>query len=325
MSFINTTIEDEFVNTFLDFVKHDRLETFYDPYTGGYLPLMWDLTNEYDEIGSPNQQIQLSMDTIEHAVKKFYGAKLNGILFNWGGPFAVLQNTIQDTGTSAQYKKGSMGAKLLTKTAIKNIANSQVESAFSLYSESWLLLASRCIFMSYFIELPDLESAGLRKTYRLLQVVSEIVNVKNNFHTTGPMEFRFVKGGDSVMAGTYNTNTDKIYVNLDLIAFVNTGKFGKNPKNYPRKLLHFMASVERKWYAAGGLPHQGKMYGFFDPDGEDENYCAPYNGNYINKLNDRRDERDPGARKAFNEFRKEMDPKDMFLNNYMKKLIADVY
>lgn len=41
-------------------------------------------------------------------------------------------------------------------------------------------------------------------------------------------------------------------------------------------------------------------------------------------MNERRDQRAPGGREAFNQYRKEMDPNDMFLNNYMEKLTADV-
>merc|ERR1712218_467911 len=157
----------------------------------------------------------------------------------------------------------------------------------------------------------------------LLNDVAEIVKVKGNFHMSGPMEFRFVKAGNSVMAGTHNTNPDKVYVNLDLIAFVDPGKSTKDPKNYPSKLLHFLATVERKWFEEeGGLPHQGKMYGFYDPNGDESNFCPPFNDNFVKTLNKKRDEHAVGGRQAFNKYRKELDPTDMFLNNYMKKLLC---
>lgn len=328
MAFVNISIVQEFVLAFKDFVEHDRLECFYDPYTGGFMPLMWDLESNFDKTGNPNKPPELSMDTIEHAVDNFYGSSLQGLFFKKGGKLAIIENLAETTATGAQYLGkhsivGKKGAEFFVKTAMQNIATSQVTSAFMSYSEAWLQDSARCIFMSYFIELPNLGAEGLAKTYHLLTDVADIVTKKDNFHISAPMEFRFVKAGNSAMAGTYNTNPRKVYVNLDLIAFIDPGKSAKDPKNYPEKLLKFFATVERKWFEEeGGLPHQGKMYGFYDPDGEEENYRTPFNDNFIKTLNQKRDEHAPGARQAFNKYRKELDPTDMFLNSYMKKLIS---
>lgn len=228
---------------------------------------------------------------------------------------------IQGSCADIQEDKSPNTSSKALALSLATIANIQVTSAFAAYSETWLVNASQCIFMSYFVEIPDLGKAGLQKTYQLLQVVTDIVTQPGNFHIAGPMEFRFVKGGDSVMAGTYNTNPDSIYVNLDLIAFVQSCR--KNPKCYSVNLLRFMATVERAWYNAGGLPHQGKIYGFFDPDNKDsDSYSAPFNDNFIQKLNERRDERAPGARQAFEKYRNEVDPQNMFRNEYVGKLLS---
>lgn len=34
---------------------------------------------------------------------------------------------------------------------------------------------------------------------------------------------------------------------------------------YSAELLHFFADIEREWVGLGGMPHNGKMYGFYDP------------------------------------------------------------
>jgi len=322
MAFLVSTIETEFVNAFKDFVQHHRLETFYDPYTGGFLPLMWDLTDEYDGDGTPNMPIPPGRTTAERALKNHYGAELNGLVFKWSNSqIKPIQSLIQCSCSGIQEDRSPKPPAKAVAIAISQIANIQVTSAFAAYSETWLVNASQCIFMSYFVEIPDLGEAGLAKTYQLLQVVTDIVTKPGNFHIVAPMEFRFVRGGDSVMAGTYNTDPNTLFVNLDLIGFVDYCK--KNPKNYSKNLLQFFATVERAWYGAGGLPHQGKMYGFFDPNNSnDQSYCPPFNNNFINKVNARRDERAPGARQAFNNYRKEVDPNDMFLNEYMDKLFA---
>jgi len=41
-------------------------------------------------------------------------------------------------------------------------------------------------------------------------------------------------------------------------------------KELIKKLPELLSKVERKWYGEGSgvLLHQGKMYGFFDPDKE---------------------------------------------------------
>ena len=75
--------------------------------------------------------------------------------------------------------------------------------------------------MSYYIPLPGLDDAGLGKVWDGLDVVSQIVTENGNFHIAAPMEFRFVKGGDSAMSGTFTEDPEHTwFVNLDLIGFV---------------------------------------------------------------------------------------------------------
>jgi hypothetical protein len=55
--------------------------------------------------------------------------------------------------------------------------------------------------------------------------------------------------------------------------------------DYPTKLLQFFADVERKWVEMGGFPHNGKMYGFYDPTDAPGTYSktGPFNPNFLAK------------------------------------------
>src|SRR5262249_3996885 len=138
---------------------------------------------------------------------------------------------------------------------------SQAKAAKENYSDLWLVKSSPVIFMSYFIEIADLQDAGLRITWDGLDVINDYVRQDGNFHICAPIEFRFVRGGNTAMAGTFSTTPNACFVNLDLIAWVD--EEASSP--YPDNLLKFFAHVERKWVSLGGLPHNGKMYGFYDP------------------------------------------------------------
>ena len=109
--------------------------------------------------------------------------------------------------------------------------------------------------------MPGLDEDGLGKAWEGLDVVNSYVTQSGNFHIAAPMEFRFVKGVDSAMAGTFTKNTNAYFVYLDLIAWIEPTPSSQ----YPAALLKFFSTVERKWVSLGGLPHNGKMYGFYDP------------------------------------------------------------
>lgn len=181
--------------------------------------------------------------------------------------------------------------------------------------------AARAVFMSYFVELPDLSDGGMGLTFDLMNVVTEYVKQDGTFHVTSPLEFRFVKAGDSsAMAGTYKARggeTDTWFVSLDLIALMDSKV--TSATSYLQEMLKFFAHVERAWVGYGGLPHQGKMYGFYDPEGADGNFSQPFNPNFIHNVKERRAE---GVVEAFNTFRKQWDPNGMFANPYVLALVV---
>jgi FAD/FMN-containing dehydrogenase len=190
---------------------------------------------------------------------------------------------------------------------------SQAAAANKIHSDLWLAASSQVMFMSYFIELPDLDTAGLGKVWDGLDVVARRVIQDDNFHIAAPMEFRFVKASDSALAGSYSKNPNSYFVNLDLIGFIEPIPSA----DYPEKLLQFFADVERDWVAMDGFPHNGKMYGFYDPTMAAGTYTAAFNPGFLAALRRRR-----GARlEAFKTYRKSFDPTGLFYNDFLRNLL----
>jgi len=206
-------------------------------------------------------------------------------------------------------------AGVIAKIAL-DVIEKQVAAANASHSELWLAEAARVIFMSYYVPLPKDQAAGIGMVWDGLDVVARIVTQYGNFHMAAPMEFRFVKGGNSTMSGTYSDDPNAWFVNLDLIGFVEDDK---KASQYPAKLLQFFADVERAWVNMDGFPHQGKMYGFYDPTEPPGTYSQtrPFNPNFLASLRTR-----CGARlAAFNAYRKSLDPNGLFYNEFVRNLL----
>jgi hypothetical protein len=67
----------------------------------------------------------------------------------------------------------------------------------------------------------------------------------------------------------------------------------------------------------GGMPHNGKMYGFYDPSSPAGSYTAAFNPNFLSDLRVRRGER----LNAFSDYRKARDPDGLFYSAYLKQLL----
>ena len=68
-----------------------------------------------------------------------------------------------------------------------------------------------------------------------------------------------------------------------------------------------------------GFPHQGKIYGFYDPTVAEGIYSetGPFNPNFLASLRTRR-----GPRlEAFNAYRKSLDPNGLFYNEFLRELL----
>ena len=108
--------------------------------------------------------------------------------------------------------------------------------------------SSQVMFLSYFVELPDLDDAGLGTVWHGVDGGARGMIQEDSFQSAAPMEFRFVKTCDSALTGTHSSNPDAYFVNLDVIGRIKPTQ----ASNYPAALRHFFADVARDRVATGG-------------------------------------------------------------------------
>jgi FAD/FMN-containing dehydrogenase len=295
--------QSSFVTGMLDLLtgssKHDRLEVFFTPYAApwkvdNFLVLWWDIVNPNPPT-IPNSPTDPPTACALAEEGKYGAGKIPPLIV-----------------PSTQYMSWYVPAASAAAIAL-DVIEGQADEANKNYSELWLSTASQVMFMSYFIELPNLDAAGLAQVWTGLDAVTQIVLQSGNFHIAAPMEFRFIKAGNSAMSGTYSTNPDAYFVNLDLIGFVDPVPSSQ----YPAQLLQFFADIERVWVGMGGFPHNGKMYGFYDPTQPSGTYTAAFNPNFIAALRTRRGDR----LQAYNAYRQSQDPGGLFYNQYLQLLM----
>jgi hypothetical protein len=293
--------------------KHHRMECFFTPYAApfkiaNHLVLWWDV------VQNPSPQIPNSASTPPTACAlsnaNDFGAGLIDI-----GKFGA--KVIRDSQTFTDYWNPFAGPAVIAAMALDQI-ESQVKAANEVFSDLWLTKSSQVIFMSYFIEMPGLDDDGLARVWEGLEVVDSYVTRAGNFHIAAPMEFRFVKGGDSALSGAFSKNPDAYFVNLDLIAWVDQAP----STGYPAALLQFFSTVERKWVSLGGLPHNGKMYGFYDPtDPSASSHTPPFNRNFLKFITRQRSVTRQAPVEAFKKFRGATDPEGLFYTQYLRDLL----
>jgi FAD/FMN-containing dehydrogenase len=280
---------------------HDRVETFFNPYSGRFLVLWWDVLKE-PPTRLPNRQTDVpSACTL--AGQEVFGAPYLGLL----------EPAVETLLVATQYGGIESAASTIIDTGYATIEG-LFDTASRVHSDLWLTEASRVIFMSYFIELPALDEAGLAKAWEGLSAVTDRLRAKRDFLLVAPMEFRFIRGGNSALAGTYSSSSEAVFVNLDLIAYVPAVAADQ----YPAELLRFFADVERAWRALGGEPHSGKMFGFYDPAASPDTFSAPFNSGFLKDLAQRRGSRS----QAFEAYRESRDPKGVFLNPFVGALLG---
>jgi len=301
-----------FIATFKDLLaKHTRMECFFTPYAAA-VPWTWSaLVLWWDVVANPSPQIPNSAvepkSACELSQEGQFGAPLLGGIAKYSLPAILFAQETSDT----------LLASIIARAALGEI-ESQAGTANRAYSELWLAESSRVMFMSYFIEMPALDDAGLGKAWDGLNVVNNYVAQSGNFHIAAPMEFRFVKAGSSTMSGAFSKNPEAWFVNLDLIGFVDATP----STDYPAALLKFFATVERTWVALGGLPHNGKMYGFYDPtDPSPDSYTPPFNRNFLSFITGERATTHQAPIDAFKKYRAACDPHGLFYTQYLRDLL----
>ncbi len=280
---------------------HTRLETFFDPYAGKYLSLWWDLDNNPPQKGN---QASSPPNACDLADENEFGAP-------YEGPYEYLA---EKTGIYAQQSGDTVILiPTLMYAAFRNVEQ-LFDEAGKVYSDLWLTQAVRVMFMSYFIELPTLDETGLGQAWEGLNAVTERLNQSKDFLLAAPMEFRFVQGGNTALANTYTQTPGSTFISMEMIGFVEATE----AENYPPVLLQFFADIERKWTALGGMPHNGKMYGFFDPSAAPGSFSAPFNPNFLQDLANRRKDRVS----AFDAYRLQCDPDGRFSNDFVRALLG---
>lgn len=321
-----TTFVEKFKTLLQD---HTRVETFFTPYATddvgfplyakNFLALWWDVvTDPSPEIpNKPPDPYPDNACTLAGQQPPQFGAPYLEGIAKFGGDVAQRAQFLYSPGNSLSdilHPIDLLSGPAVIAAITFEVIEPEVATASESHSDLWLTGAVRVIFMSYYIPLPGLDDAGLGKVWDGLDVVSQIVTKAGNFHIAAPMEFRFVKGGDSAMSGTFTDPEHTWFVNLDLIGFV---KKDQKASDYPPELLQFFADVEREWVKMEGFPHNGKMYGFYDPTAAKGTHTAPFNVNFLADLRRRR-----GARlEAFNAYRKSLDPNGLFYNDFLRKLL----
>jgi FAD/FMN-containing dehydrogenase len=294
--------QEAFVSRYKDLLaRHDRIESFYNPYNRHFLMLWWDEVAD-PEYKKPNEAPSVA-DACTYAEKGMFGAPYEA---------KVIEPGAEGLEEVAQRGKDRGAADLLIGTAM-DVIREQASQAQARSSDLWLQEAARVIFMSYFIELPAADEAGLAKVWAGLDAINQRIEADDSFLLAGPLEFRFIRGGQSSMSGTWTENPGSLFVNLDLIGFVKA----EPAADYPPELLAFFADLERTWVGLGGVPHGGKMYGFYDPAAP-ETATAPFNPAYLAELARKR-----GARQqAFEAYRASRDPNGVFCNDFLDQMLG---
>lgn len=285
-----------------------RVETFFNPYADDFLAFPFLACWWNVEGGSGGGNAPGSIDNAcELAAKHEYGAPYLSTVAEYLGEKAAL---------AAQEASSSFLAYSVTGVAIQ-VIRGKVNAANARSSDLWLDEAARTIFMSYFVKLPDLGATGLGIVWNALQSVQKRVRRDDSFHVAAPLEFRFLRGGSTALAGTYSDDPNSLFVNLDLIGFA-----AENPASnglvYSDKLKQFFADVEREWVALGGMPHGGKMYGFYDPTAAPGSFSEPFNPAFVSFIRDRRAARVA----AFDAWRQKRDPEGMFCNAFLAEVLG---
>ncbi|TNF66635.1 MAG: FAD-binding protein [Gammaproteobacteria bacterium] len=299
--------KDDFIEIYkkLLFSKgYHSVESFYNPYATYYnvLTLRWSIDSNPNNPILNNPVPEKVETACEIAQKRQWGAPLLN-------PLA--ETFVQNTGQSIQ----NNGTELTGNTAISGAMAEiydQMNDTIEENKSMWLTQATRASFMSYFIPLPDNQDHGLDVAWDALQVITKRLKEHHDFTMIIPPEFRFVRGSDALLAGTYSDNPDQLFISIEVLAMTKK----TDAMNFPKNILNFFANVEYQWVQLGGVPHQGKMYGFYDPSTADVQTnikgTAPFNPAYISSLNQRRSKR----LKVFSDYRKMIDPSGIFSNAY---------
>ncbi|MCF6764681.1 FAD-binding protein [Thiotrichales bacterium 19S3-7] len=312
-SYYSINDKDAFINTYENLLfskRYQSVESFYNPYATYYnvLALRWSIDSNPNTPILNNPVPEKVETACEIAQKR-----------QWGAPLLnpVAETLVQNTGQSIQNNGTELSGNTSISGAMAEIYD-QMNTAIEANKAMWLTQSTRAAFMSYFIPLPKNRYHGLDVAWDALQIITNRLKEHHDFTMIIPPEFRFVRGSDALLAGVYSDDPDQLFISIEVLAMTKK----TDTTNYPQNILNFFANIEYQWVKLGGIPHQGKLYGFFDPSTfdpqKDIKGVAPFNPNYIQTLNQRRGER----LKVFAEYKKMLDPKGVFSNAYTDSITS---
>ena len=175
---ITCTNQNEFVAQFKKLLRdHTRVESFLNPYTNNFLVLWWDVVSS-PSTKTPNLKLNVPNACALAGEESF------------GAPYLGSFEPVIELGLIAAQYAGSATAASTIIDAGYFTVEGLFDEATKVYSDLWLTTASRVIFMSYFVEMPALDDAGLGKAWQGLDAVMTRLRNSTDFLMVAPMEFR---------------------------------------------------------------------------------------------------------------------------------------
>ena len=309
--------KEQFIETYMELFNGDynSIESFYNPYhhkDDNILTLRWKIDNDPVE-PIPNDGENYKDQVCSYLFTAYDGAEKGA----WGTPLLgdIEENLAEEIAIYTQNNKLPEFGKLAID-ASTDVIKSKMNKAIKDNHALWLDTSERAMFMSYFIPLPDSSSKGMGQAWDTLQVFVNQLKINTDYVSVLPPEFRFVRGSDALLSGTYSTNKDQLYISIEVLAITGQG----STEGYSQNVLDYFANIEYQWVLMGGFPHNGKMYGFYNPKeiGSDGTVkgVPPLNANYMEELKSRKQQQIS----AFSKFQKMLDPKGVFCNEYTSSL-----
>jgi FAD/FMN-containing dehydrogenase len=312
---VSLQYKDKFIVKFKELFKDEnaRIETFYNPYAPLLFPNMHIL--KWSVVDKPSPAIANDPAPAIPTACELAGRN------QWGSPYMSKEDGSAERVTENALKlvqlSGSPSTGSLFIYAAFDTIQRSMNTAINNNDAMWLDQAVRTMALSYSIPLPNNADSGLDVAWDALQVAKTNLEELGAFTMAAPMEFRFVRSDDSLLSGDYSSGLPHRVISVEAIVFVSE----ENPKAYPQPILDTFARIECGWSQMGGMPHQGKAYGFYKPNLGNTQTCAnvvgtpPFNPGYINYLKTRRT-----GLNAFVTYQNSLDPKGLFCTDYLKAL-----
>jgi len=148
----------------------------------------------------------------------------------------------------------------------------------------WVTVGARTYFMSYFIPIHEEgDVINLDKLYAAIECIMIIIRKfkaeKRKFNIELPCDIRFITSTDKCLMSPIYRNDGKktVYVSIEVICFANNLHLKMEHVSGSDLALNydfreFYYTIEQEWIKLGGVPHWGKMFGFYAKYGDPFSY-----------------------------------------------------